>query len=144
MIFQTCKMAWKAICANKLRTFLTMLGIIIGVSTLIVLVSIADGASSSVTSQISDMGSNYLMVRITDDKENPLKMSEFSTLLKDDAIAEAAPIGSTSVTGKSGYTSGTVNIYGTTGGYFTIMEKELLLGRTIKKTDHRWTIPVHL
>ena len=135
MIFQTCKMAWKAICANKLRTFLTMLGIIIGVSTLIVLVSIADGASSSVTSQISDMGSNYLMVRITDDKENPLKMSEFSTLLKDDAIAEAAPIGSTSVTGKSGYTSGTVNIYGTTGGYFTIMEKELLLGRTIKKTD---------
>ena len=45
MIWQTCKMSWAAVCANKLRTFLTMLGIIIGVSALIVLVSIADGAS---------------------------------------------------------------------------------------------------
>lgn len=67
MGIQTWKMAWSAVNANKMRTFLTMLGIIIGVSSLIVLVSIADGASSSVAGQISSMGSDYLTVQISDD-----------------------------------------------------------------------------
>lgn len=44
MIFQSIKMAWNSITSNKMRSFLTMLGIIIGVASLIVLVSIADGA----------------------------------------------------------------------------------------------------
>ena len=72
MIFQSMKMAWHAVVSNKLRSFLTMLGIIIGVVALIVLVSIANGATSSVTDQISSMGSSYLTVTITDDKGNPL------------------------------------------------------------------------
>lgn len=44
MIFQSIKMAWNSIASNKMRSFLTMLGIIIGVASLIVLVLIADGA----------------------------------------------------------------------------------------------------
>lgn len=135
MIWQTCKMSWAAVCANKLRTFLTMLGIIIGVSALIVLVSIADGASSSVSEQISDMGSSYLTVRVTDDKENPIRLSEFHELMDDEALEAAAPYGRTSVTAKSGYTSGTMNITGTTGSYFDIMNLELSSGRTLKQTD---------
>ena len=135
MIWQTCKMSWAAVCANKLRTFLTMLGIIIGVSALIVLVSIADGASSSVSEQISDMGSSYLTVRVTDDKENPIRLSEFHELMDDEALGAAAPYGRTSVTAKSGYTSGTMSITGTTGSYFDIMNLELSSGRTLKQTD---------
>lgn len=135
MIWQTWKMSWAAVCANKLRTFLTMLGIIIGVVALIVLVSIADGASSSVSEQISDMGSSYLTVRITNDKENPIRLGEFSTLLKDDALQAAAPYGRTSVTAKSGYTSGTMSVSGTTGSYFEIMNLELSYGRNLKQTD---------
>lgn len=135
MIWQTCKMSWAAVCANKLRTFLTMLGIIIGVSALIVLVSIADGASSSVSEQISDMGSSYLTVRVTDDKENPIRLNEFQELMDDEALEATAPYGRTSVTAKSGYTSGTMNITGTTGSYFDIMNLELSSGRTLKQTD---------
>ena len=135
MIWQTCKMSWAAVCANKLRTFLTMLGIIIGVSALIVLVSIADGASSSVSEQISDMGSSYLTVRVTDDKENPIRLNEFQELMDDEALEAAAPYGRTSVTAKSGYTSGTMSITGTTGSYFDIMKLELSSGRTLKQTD---------
>lgn len=135
MIGQTWKMAVSAVFANKLRTFLTMLGIIIGVAALVILVSIADGASTSVSDSISAMGTNYFTVQITDDKENPLRMSEFSTLLKNDAIEAAAPMGRTSVTGKSGYTSGSMTIYGTTGSYFQIMNTELAVGRLIKNTD---------
>lgn len=135
MIRQTWKMAWDAVGSNKMRTFLTMLGIIIGVSALIVLVSIADGASTSVSDQISSIGSDYLTVQISDDKENPLRLSEFSELLKDDAIEAAAPMGRTSVTGKSGYTNGSMTVYGTTGAYFDIMDLELSAGRRLKQTD---------
>lgn len=135
MIFQTFKMSWAAVCANKLRTFLTMSGIIIGVVALIVLVSIADGASSSVSEQISGMGSSYLTVRITDDKEKPLRLSEFSELLDNEEIAAAAPVGKTSVTAKTGYTSGSMNITGTTGSYFDIMNLAFSSGRALKKAD---------
>lgn len=135
MVIQTWKMAWSAVCANKLRTFLTMLGIIIGVTALIVLVSIAGGASSTVSEKISQMGTNYLSVRINDDKENPLRIKEFSKLLSDKTIEAAAPFGSASVTGKSGYTSGTMTVHGTTGDYFSIMGLELSSGRFLKKTD---------
>ena len=52
MIFQSLKMAWSAITSNKMRSFLTMLGIIIGVMSLVVLVSIANSATTSVTDDI--------------------------------------------------------------------------------------------
>ena len=78
MIRQTWKMAISAVFANKMRTFLTMLGIIIGVAALIILVSIADGATSSVSDSISSIDSNYLTVQISDDKENPVRISEES------------------------------------------------------------------
>lgn len=135
MILQTWKMSWAAVCANKLRTFLTMLGIIIGVVALIVLVSIADGATTSVSDQISSMGSNYLTVQISDDKENPLRLEEFLQLIEDEAIEAAAPFGNTSVTAKSGYTSESMRITGTTGSYFEIMDLELAYGRSMKQTD---------
>lgn len=135
MIRQTWKMAWNAVCSNKMRTFLTMLGIIIGVAALIVLVSIANGATSSVSDSISSIGSDYLTVQITDDKENPLRLSEFTELFDDSAIEAAAPMARTSVTGKSGYTNGSMTIYGTTGAYFQIMDMELYCGRFLKQTD---------
>lgn len=135
MVIQTGKMAWSAVCANKMRTFLTMLGIIIGVAALIILVSIADGANNSVASQISQMGSNYLSVQISDNKENPLKLTEFTELFEQEEFAEAAPVGKISATGKSGYLNSSVNIYGTSGGYFSIMGMELCAGRTLKQTD---------
>lgn len=135
MIRQTLKMSWNAIRSNKLRSFLTMLGIIIGVVALVVLVSIASGATSSVADEISGIGSNYLTVRISDDKENPVTYTEFTTLLTDEEIGAAAPAGTSSVTAKSGYTSGTMTLTGTTGGYAQIMDLAVRYGRFLKNTD---------
>lgn len=98
MILQTAKMAWDSVCANKLRSFLTMLGIIIGVVALVVLISIADGAMNSVTGQISEIGANYFTVTISDDKENPLRISEFNELLEQEDLEAAAPVSSIPVT----------------------------------------------
>ena len=135
MIIQIWKMAWGAVRSNKMRTFLTMLGIIIGVSALILLVSIANGASGSVSDQIAGISANYLTVQIRDDKENPLRIEEFQTYFKGDTIAEAAPMGQGSVTAKTGYNSDTMTLYGTTGGYFSIMNMEGMYGRLLKQTD---------
>ena len=135
MFFQSVKMAWHAVTVNKLRTFLTMLGIIIGVVALIVLVSIADGATSSVTDEISGMGSSYLTVTISDDKENPLRLSDMSTFAEPDEIEAVAPVSRTSVTAKNGYTSETMTLIGTTGSYAQIQEMELAYGRFIMNAD---------
>ena len=135
MMIQSLKMAWNAVCSNKMRTFLTMLGIIIGVIALVELVSIADGATSSVTDQISGMGSNYLTVTITDDKENPLRLLELSDFTENENIEETAPFSRTSVTAKSGYVDGTMTLIGTTGSYLDIQNLELAYGRNIKNTD---------
>lgn len=135
MIFQSLKMAWSAIISNKMRSFLTMLGIIIGVMSLVVLVSIANSATTSVTDEISNIGTNLLTIRIVDNKENPLKLSELSDFTENDEIALTAPVAQSSVTAKSGYTSSTVTTYGTTGSYLDIQGKELAYGRFLKAAD---------
>ncbi len=55
--------AWKAIIRNKMRTFLTMLGIIIGVAAVISMTAIGQGSKQSIQSQITAMGSNMVMIR---------------------------------------------------------------------------------
>ena len=57
---QTVSMAFKAISGNKVRAFLTMLGVIIGVMSVIVLIAIGQGTTASVTESISSMGTNLL------------------------------------------------------------------------------------
>ncbi len=135
MVIQSVKMAWHAVTVNKLRTFLTMLGIIIGVAALIVLVSIAGGAASSVTEEISGMGSSFLTVTVNDDKENPLRLGELSDFAQPEEIEAVAPVSRTSVTAKSGYTSGTMTLTGTTGSYALIQDFQMESGRFLKNAD---------
>ena len=135
MILQSVKMAWKAVLSNKMRSFLTMLGIIIGVMSLVVLVSLAGGTTDSVNDQIASMGSNLLTVNIQDDKGNPMKLDDVEALTENDEIAEAAPVATSSVTASSTYSEETANIYGTTGAYADIQGLELYAGRFLKRTD---------
>ena len=79
MLVKTCKIALKAIFSNKMRSFLTMLGIIIGVTSVVVLVSLGQGTADSVTSQISGMGSTLLTANITDENLG-LTREEFAEL----------------------------------------------------------------
>ena len=135
MIKQSVKMAWKAIISNKMRSFLTMLGIIIGVMSLVVLVSLVNTTTESVNDQISSMGSSLLTVNIRDDKENPMKLSDVMTLADKEEIEDAAPLTQSSTTVSGAYSEETANIYGTTGAYFTIKQQELYSGRFLKRSD---------
>lgn len=135
MLLQCFKMAWKAISGNKMRSFLTMLGIIIGVVALVVLVSLVSGTTSSITDQINSLGTNLLSVSIDDDGGNPLRLSELGELLDNEEIANYAPMAQTSATAKYNYNSGTATVYGTTAGYMDIAGLTLDSGRFIKTTD---------
>lgn len=57
------RIAWRALLRNKLRAFLTMLGIIIGVASVITMVAIGEGSKASIRSQLSGMGSNMINIR---------------------------------------------------------------------------------
>ena len=135
MFRQSVKMAWKSISSNKMRSFLTMLGIIIGVMSLVVLVSLASGAASSVNSRISEIGSNLLTVNVKDDKGSPLKLEDIAKLAESGEIKDATPVTQSSVAAKSSYAEESAAVYGTTGAYAEINQLELYAGRFLKETD---------
>jgi putative ABC transport system permease protein len=61
-LLSSLKMAWQSLLANKMRSFLTMLGVIIGVGAVIAMVALSQGTASGITSRISSMGSNLLTI----------------------------------------------------------------------------------
>lgn len=64
MILESFRMSWENIVTNKLRSFLTMLGIVIGVASIIALVTIVQGATSSITDQVTGLGVNKITVNV--------------------------------------------------------------------------------
>ena len=64
------RMALRSISGNKMRAALTMLGIVIGVMTLVVLVSLVNSATDSVTDAVSSLGTDLLTVNVTDDRHS--------------------------------------------------------------------------
>ncbi len=64
MIKESLKMSWQNIISNKMRSFLTVLGVLIGVASVIALITIVQGITSDMTSQFSELGANTISVRI--------------------------------------------------------------------------------
>ncbi len=62
MFFESIKMSWENIVNNKLRSFLTMLGIVIGVASIIALITIVQGATNSISDQVSALGVNKITI----------------------------------------------------------------------------------
>ena len=129
------KMAIRSISSNKLRAALTMLGIIIGVMALVVLVSLVNGATGSVTDAVSGLGTSMLSVSVSDDKGMPVTLDTVSEWMEEEGIGLIAPYISSSVTAKSGDESGSVTVYGTTPAFYEVQGMSLTMGRWLKKSD---------
>ena len=94
-------MAWASLIANKMRSILTMLGIIIGVAAVIALVSIGNGVKQDIQNSISSLGSNLLMVmpgaprtpgvRPSQGSMKSLKVSDYQAISKLDGVKAASP-----------------------------------------------------
>ena len=129
------KMALRSISSNKLRAALTMLGIIIGVMALVVLVSLVNGATSSVTDAVSGLGTSMLTVSISDDKGMPLDLDTVNGYMDEDGIGLVAPYISSSVTATSDEASGEVTVYGATPAFYDVQGMQLSMGRFLKTSD---------
>ena len=94
-------MAWASLIANKMRSILTMLGIIIGVAAVIALVSIGNGVKQDIQNSISSLGANLLMVmpgaprtpgvRPSQGSMKSLKVSDYQAISKLDGVKAASP-----------------------------------------------------
>ncbi|MCR4842904.1 MAG: ABC transporter permease [Eubacterium sp.] len=136
MVLQSFKMAWKSIASNKMRSFLTMLGIIIGVMSLVVLVSLVSGTTDSVQNSISSMGTDLLQVTISDDGGTPIRLDDVEEVFDDDSIGAVAALSQESFTVESGSTSEDATVYGTTSSYGDIAGLEVVTGRFIYNIDN--------
>lgn len=134
MIFQSMKMALKSIKTNKLRSFLTMLGIIIGVFALVVLVSMVSGATSSITDTISNMGTDSLTVYIFSD-DKPLKMTDLDEIKELETVTAVAPVARTSLAAKTSRGEENISIIGTTPSYLETQNLNLAFGRFLMTPD---------
>ena len=134
-MIQALKMAMKSIAGNKFRAFLTMLGIIIGVMALVILVSLVNGATGTVTDTIAKMGSDLITVRISDDKGKPITLDTLDGWMDTEGIGLIAPSGTATATGKYGSTNATFQVYGATPAYEQVNGLKLLLGRFLKASD---------
>lgn len=137
MFFNTLKLAVRSTLANKMRSFLTMLGIIIGVVSVVMLMSIAESTTSSITDAISSMGSDLLTVMVTDD-DVKLKSDDYMELTQYDAIKGVAPYLAVNGTARSGSEYVSASGIGVTAEYQEIADLALQAGRGIQPTDLEW------
>ena len=140
-VTQAFKLALKSLAGSKLRAFLTMLGIIIGVGSVIILVSLMQGMTGEVTSMFEDMGTNMLTVSITGrGSSRTVDVDDMYALYEEntDTFMGMSPTVSIMGTVKSGTDSdsfGSTAVSGVSEQYAEINGYALREGRFISYTD---------
>ena len=141
------KIALRAIAANKLRSFLTMLGIIIGVASVIAMLAIGQGSKQSIQQNIAEMGSNMIMIHPGQDRGpggarqdasamQSLKLKDYETLAEQTKYLAAI---SPNVTASGQFINGNNNtpssIYGVTPDYLEIRQLKIEDGELFTEED---------
>lgn len=128
------KMAFQSIISNKMRTFLTMLGIIIGVFAVIVLISLGQGATAGVADSISSMGSNIISVNVFDRKKS-IDFNDVYEFEKLEGVKNVTPVYTSKVTIKYELETTDVSVTGGNENYLSINNYEIGSGRAISPVD---------
>ena len=142
------KIAFRALANNKLRAFLTMLGIIIGVASVIAMLAIGQGSKRSIQKQISEMGSNMIMihpgaemrggVRQDPSSMQTLKLENYETL-RDECMYLSAISPNVSASGQliSGSNNYPSSVSGVSIGYLAIRQLTVEQGEMFSEEDIR-------
>ncbi|HWB40235.1 MAG TPA: ABC transporter permease [Gemmatimonadales bacterium] len=144
LVGETIAVAFQSIRANKLRSVLTMLGIIIGVGAVITMVALGSGAQKAVEDRIAALGANVLTVfagqgmrggiRITD--RTILSTDDYEALLRDgDLLKAVVPEMQQSLQVKYGNQNSNINIVGTTPNYIQVRNYGVPHGRMFTSGD---------
>lgn len=137
MFKESIKMSWSNITHNKMRSFLTMLGIVIGVASIIALITTVQGATGSITSQISALGADKLTVQAMG---TPLKQGlnekDIERLSEIEYVSGVSPTvsGNTSIAYDRNVKTG-VSVQGKNEIYFNSEKDNLATGRNINILD---------
>lgn len=135
---QAFKMAIKSIRSNKVRSFLTMLGVIIGVSSVIAAVGFAQGSTKSITDTISSMGTNLIQVNIMGRNSNRnvtyAQIKEFSEE-NSEYIAAVAPQSNSTSTVKHKTHNRESSVLGTSPDYKIVRSVDVQSGRFLIQND---------
>lgn len=142
------KIALRALANNKMRAFLTMLGIIIGVASVIAMLAIGQGSKRSIQKQISEMGSNMIMihpggemrggVRQDASSMQTLKLENYETL-RDECVYISAISPNVSASGQliSGANNYPSSVSGVSTGYLEIRQLKVEQGEMFTEEDIR-------
>jgi putative ABC transport system permease protein len=145
-IFQSMKIAFRALRVNKLRSALTMLGIIIGVGAVIAMVAVGSGATQRIQDQIASIGSNVIIVQPGSLNLGGVRQGwgNAQTLTEDDAraigselrsVQYAAPMQQNQAQVVYGNNNWFTRIQGTTPDYLTIRDMEVSSGQPFTQGD---------
>ncbi|EEO6150211.1 FtsX-like permease family protein [Listeria monocytogenes] len=135
-VLQSMKMAWKQLKASKLRSFLTMLGIIIGVASVILLVSLGNGVTQEVDDQMGDLGSN--LITVVNSSVNPNDKYTYDEVMKYqniDGVKSVSPELSGQVNATFDYKSSSNKVIGTNDQYKAARSLEMKEGRFLLPID---------
>ncbi len=139
-IFMSFKMAIGSILSSKVRSFLTMLGIIIGVAAVILLVNMVTAATLDMRSQLESMGTNLINVSISRGgwgMTRSVSVDEIEQLAEDnkDSIEYITPVVNSRGTVKYGNSNVSTTLYGVNEHYGKIRNREISNGRFLTETD---------
>ncbi|HVX84672.1 MAG TPA: ABC transporter permease [Phycisphaerae bacterium] len=143
MLYTIIVVSLRSLMANKLRSLLAMLGIIIGVWSVISALSLAVGAQKKIVDQISSLGTNVVMVTpgqrgtggvITGSQQN-LKVDDAYAMLTIPEVARVAPVVRGSVQAKFGNKNTHTSLLGTAPTYFAIRDFLIDRGRPLTDAD---------
>ena len=130
------KEALKNIVSNKLRSSLTMLGLIIGIMSVILLVGIGTGATTNVTSSVKSLGTGTLTVSINSESDTTLEYEQIDDLKKISNIESVAPYKIVSGTVSKGMTTSRgASILATIPEYINVMNLKIEAGRLLSNID---------
>ncbi len=135
---QSFKMAIKSVSSSKMRTFLTMLGIIIGVCAVIVLVSVVQGSTSSITESIESLGANSINVMFTGrNSTKNISYEEMQEFMAENSEYISYVVPSMSGNGRIKYQSSNIRstVVGTNLDYITVKNRDISNGRFINDID---------
>lgn len=141
MFLNTLRLAIRSTLANKMRSFLTMLGIIIGVMSVVMLVSLGQSTTSTITSAISEMGTDLITAMVTDEDVS-LTADDFMVLDQYEAIAAVSPYLTVSSTARAGSNYLSVSALGVTDNYMSVSNLAVQAGRGIVASDIEWRTDV--
>ena len=145
MFFETAKLAWRAISRNMLRSFLTVLGVVIGVAAVIAMVTVGNGTTAKVQQELSRLGTNTLFVR--PGQWGPGRASTEAKRFTDkdivairnqvNGLRAVAPVNRGTATAIAGGRNHSTSVIGTNNDYLIAQDWEIGLGRSFLAAEER-------